>query len=145
MLHPIEACKSFHTAMRPGVAPSSWRIKTQNGAKTRKHRQLVTSLWSGPLADVANVKMGDWPRIGANVGEVTVSLPEVHNGEWCAAQVTIFGVRGANQRRFTRPVTKWKFASFPGLGRNTLTNKDNVWICPSDQSNLGLDSTNQGF
>lgn len=58
----------------------------------------MTSLRGGPLADVANVKMGDWPRIGANVGEVTVSLPEVHNGERCAAQVTIFGVRGVNQR-----------------------------------------------
>ena len=35
--------------------------------------------------------------------------------------------------------------SFLKLGRNTLTNKDDFWICPSDQSNLGLDSTNQGF
>lgn len=35
--------------------------------------------------------------------------------------------------------------SFPGQGRSSLTNKDNVWICPSDQSNLRLDSTNQGF
>lgn len=66
----------------------------------------MSSLSSRPFADVANVKMGDWPRNGANVGEVTVSLPEVHNGECCAAQVTISSLRGVNQRRFTRPITK---------------------------------------
>lgn len=78
-------------------------------------------------------------------GLLELLLPEMRAGEHYTGHMSIGSVL-----RFIYTVQRVlssneTLQSFLKLGRNTLTNKDDVWICPSDQSNLGLDSTNQGF
>lgn len=72
-------------------------------------------------------------------------LPEIRAGEHYTGHMSSCSVRRIISMKQRYLSSNETLQSFLMLGRNTLTNKDDVWICPSDQSNLGLDSTNQGF